>query len=378
MVYLDYAATAPVCPEVAEAVAEALTGGWANPSAQYPAGRESRRRMDAQRETVAGAMGCAPERLIFTSCGTESDNWAIRAALHLNRRVGKHILTTATEHPAVLHTVKALAEQEGCRVTCLAPEKNGAVSVSQVAEALTEDTALVSVMMVNNELGTVNPIAEIAALLREKHSPALLHTDAVQGFMEVPFRCDRLGADFVAVSGHKIGAPKGIGALYVSERVKPIRPLIFGGGQEQGLRSGTEATGQIAGFAKACALRAAHGEEELAHMRAIKAYAAERIAQIPHAVLLPTGDTPHILPFSLVGYPAGNAVNELGEAGICISAGSACHQGKPSHVIEALQLPKKTAAGALRASFGPATTKEDIDALAEALRRHVSTRFPML
>ena len=378
MIYLDYAATAPVCAEVAQAVAEALQSGWANPSAQYEAGRESHRRMEAQRALVAKAMGCAPERLYFTSCGTESDNWAIRAALHQNRRVGKHIITTAVEHPAVLNTVKTLAEQEGCRVTYLAPDQNGNITAAQVAEALREDTALVSVMMVNNELGTVYPISEIAALLREKRSPALLHTDAVQGFMEVPFRCDSLGADFVAVSGHKIGAPKGIGALYVSERVKPIRPLIFGGGQEQGLRSGTEATGQIAGFAKACQLRMEHLNDTLARMKEIKAYAAERIAAIPRAVLLPTGDTPHILPFSLVGYPSSNVVNDLSEQGICISAGSACHQGKASHVIETLKLPKKTAAGALRVSFGPDTTKEDIDALTEALQKHAAIRFPML
>ena len=378
MIYLDYAATAPLSPEVAQAVAEALTVGWANPSAQYEAGRESRRRMEAQRVTVAKAMGCAAERLFFTSCGTEGDNWAIRAALHLNRRVGKHIITTATEHHAVLNTVKALAEQEGYSVTCLAPGRDGTVGVSQVAEALREDTALVSVMLVNNELGTVNPIAEIAAMLKEKHSPALLHTDAVQGFLEVPFRCDSLGADFVAVSGHKIGAPKGIGALYISERVKTPRPLIFGGGQEKGLRSGTEATGQIAGFAKARALRTEHLGDTLARMREIKAYASEKIAAIPQAVLLPTGDTPHILPFSLVGYPSSNVVNDLSEQGICISAGSACHQGKASHVIEALKLPKKTAAGALRVSFGPETTKKDIDALAEALARHAATRFPML
>ncbi|MGM9618968.1 MAG: cysteine desulfurase family protein [Oscillospiraceae bacterium] len=377
MHYLDHAATAPVPAAVAEAVAEALTAGWANPSSQYRIGREAAERLENCRETVAKALGCAAEELYFTSCGTEGDNWAIRAALYQNRRVGRHIITTAIEHSAVRNTCREL-QQQGYEVTFLAPDARGVVTAEQVAAALREDTALVSMMLVNNELGTVLPVREVAELLRQRRSPALLHTDAVQAFLEIPFRADQLGADFVALSAHKIGAPKGIGALYIGPRVKHPQPLLTGGGQEKGLRSGTEATGQIAGFAKAVELRTAHLQEDWAHLRELKAYAAERLGAVEGVRLLPTGDAPHILPFSLVGYPSQNVVNDLSEQEIYISAGSACHQGKASHVIEALRLPKKEAAGALRASFGPATTREDIDALAEALRRHRASRFPML
>lgn len=378
MIYLDYAATAPVPRAVADAVADTLASGWGNPSSLYGAGREAHRRLEEDRATVAAAMGCSPERLFFTSCGTEGDNWAIRAACRQNARVGKHIVTTAVEHPAVLNTLRDLEQREDYRVTYLLPDAEGNVTAEAVAEALTEETCLVSIMTVNNELGTHFPIAEIAEVLKKKDSRALFHTDAVQGFLEVPFRCDTLGVDFLAVSGHKIGAPKGIGALYIGKRAGAVRPLLYGGGQEQGLRSGTEATGQIAGFARAVSLRTEHLEEDLVRMAHIKRYAAEKIAALPHAVLLPTGDTPHILPFALEGYPAGNAVNELSAAGICISAGSACHKGKTSHVADALRLPKKTAAGMLRVSFSPATTEAEIDALVSALKTHVETRFPML
>lgn len=377
MHYLDHAATAPVSAAVAEAVSGELTAGWANPSSQYAIGRAAAARVEQYRATVAKALGAKAERLIFTSCGTEGDNWAIRAALHQNRRVGKHIITTAIEHSAVRALCREL-QQQGYEVTFLAPDAEGVVSAAQVAEALREDTALVSMMLVNNELGTVQPVEEVAALLKARRHPALLHTDAVQAFLELPFRADELGADFVAVSAHKIGAPKGIGALYFSPRVKNPQALLLGGGQEKGLRPGTEATAQMAGFATAVERRTATLERDLLHMHAIKGYAMERLAAMEGVELLPTGETPHILPFSLVGYPSANVVTDLSEQEIYISAGSACHQGKASHVIEALRLPKKVAAGALRASFGPETTVADIDALVAALERHRQSRFPML
>ena len=377
MIYLDHAATTPVPAEVARSVYDTLFSGWGNPSSQYPIGKDARDAVGAARETVAAALGCKASELIFTSCGSESDNWAIRLALHQNRHAGKHLITTAVEHSAILETCKAL-EQEGYSVTYLKPDKNGNITVSQVENALRDDTALVTMMLVNNETGCIFPVAEVAQLLKGKKSRALLHTDAVQGFLKIPFRADTLGADLISISGHKVGAPKGIGGLYLGGRVRAPQPLIYGGGQEQGLRSGTEATGQIAGFAKAVELRCEHLDETLAHMAAIKAYAEETLLALGGVVRVGNGQAPHILSVSLVGYPSANVVAELGSQGICISAGSACHRGQLSHVYRAMGLDKKTAAGVLRISFGPETTKEDIDALTIALKAHRDTRFPML
>ena len=373
--YLDHAATTPVPPAVAEAMMEVLTEGFGNPSSQYDLGRAAAKRLAEDRAVIAGALGCAPERLFFTSCGTEGDNWAIRAALWQNRRVGKHIITTAVEHSAVLQCMKDL-EQQGYAVTYLKPDGHNRITAAQVAQALRPDTALVSMMLVNNETGTRYPVEEAAALLRGRET--LLHTDAVQGFLKVPFTAKSLGADLITLSGHKVGGPKGIGALYIGERLPHPRPLLFGGGQERGLRSGTEATAQVAGFAKAVALRLERLEEITAAMAALRDYAAEQLSAIPTLQLVGQADAPHILSLSLPGYPSQNIVNDLGSQGICVSAGSACHQGKASHVLTAMGLPRKVAAGTIRVSFGPETTRADIDALAAALREHKERRFPML
>ena len=376
MIYLDHAATTPVPRAVADAMYAVLTEQFANPSAQYPMGLEMKKQLAAWRRTIAGAMGCDPKALFFTSCGTEGDNWAVRAALWQNRHLGRHIVTTAVEHSAVLEACR-WAQQDGCEVTYLTPDAQGNLSAQAVLDAVRPDTALVSIMMVNNELGNVFPIAEIARGLAAKNPKTLLHTDAVQGFLEVPFAARTLGADFVSVSAHKIGGPKGIGALYVGPRVRNPRPLLPGGGQEDGLRSGTEATAQIAGFAKAVELRLSGLEETLARMASLRDYAVEQLSAIPDVQIL-DGGAPHILALSLAGWPSQNIVNDLGAQGICISAGSACHQGKPSHVVAALKRAKRVSGGVIRLSFGPETTRDDIDQCAAALRRHHDTRMPML
>jgi len=387
MIYLDHAATTPVPREVADAMYEVLTERFGNPSSQYPFGADMKKQIGVWRETVAGALGCESRQLFFTSCGTESDNWAITAACWQNRHLGRHIVTTAVEHSAVREACRWM-ERQGYEVTFIQPEGDGSISAEKVLEAVRPDTALVSVMLVNNELGTVYPVAEIADGLKKKNPATLLHTDAVQAFLKIPFSAKTLGADFIAISGHKIGAPKGIGALYIGPRVQNPRPLLAGGGQEEGsnggqkygYRSGTEATAQIAGFAKAVELRQQRAEtfhEMHARMTALKEYAKEQLSAIPDVQLLP-GDAPHILALSLVGWPSQNIVNDLGSQGICISAGSACHQGKPSHVVAALKLPKKVAGGVIRISFGPDTTKEEMDACIKALRIHHDTRMPML
>ncbi len=370
MVYLDHAATTPIPREVADAMYQVLSEEYANPSAQYEAGLAMKQNIVRWRKTVAAALGCDPRQLHFTSCGTESNNWAIRAALWQNRRVGKHIVTTAVEHSAILEPCRWL-EMEGYEITRIVPDAAGMVTAQQVLAAVRPDTALVSVMMVNNETGCVFPVGEIAKGLKLRNPQTLLHTDAIQGFLKVPFSAKTLGADFISVSAHKIGGPKGIGALFIGDRIRNPRPLLPGGGQEDGLRSGTEATAQIAGFAKAVELRSENLTDKLKEMQKLKAYAVETLTAIPDVEIVGGGTAPHILALSMVGYPSQTTVNELSRLGVCISAGSACHQGKPSHVVAALNLPKKTAAGVIRVSFGPETTREDIDACAAALaERH--------
>ena len=377
MIYLDNAATTPVPKAVADAVYDVLLHHCGNPSSQYPAGQEMKKAVEGWRAVIAGALHCPPEHLHFTSCGTESDNWAIQAALWQGRHTGKHIITTAVEHSAILEPCKLLAQQ-GYDVTYLKPGRDGNITVEQVANALREDTVLVSMMLVNNETGCVFPVAETARLLREKKSPALLHCDAVQGFLKVPCDPAGWGVDMMSLSGHKLGAPKGIGALYIGPRLREPRPLLPGGGQERGLRSGTEATAQIAGFAKAVELRLEDYDAKLAHMTALRDYCREKLLAMGGVVPVGAGTAPHILSVSLVGYPSANIVTELGAEGICISAGSACHQGRASHVVSALGLDKKTAAGVIRISFSPDNTEADVDALCRALKSHRDSRFPML
>lgn len=375
MIYLDHAATTPVPKEVADAMYQVLTGRYGNPSAQYPIGAEMKKQVEVWRASVAAAMDCPAEGLHFTSCGTEGDNWALRAAVWQNRHLGRHIVTTAVEHSAVLECCKWL-EREGYEVTRLAPDPEGGITAAQVLEAVRPDTAVVSVMLVNNELGTVYPVGEIARGLPARNPRTLLHTDAVQGL--TAFSARELGADFITVSAHKIGGPKGIGALYIGPRVKNPRPLLAGGGQERGFRSGTEATAQIAGFARAAELRMERRDRDRAHLAELNAYAREKLLSIPDMVPVGGGTVPHVLSVSLAGWPSQNIVNDLGSQGICVSAGSACHQGKPSHVVAALGLPRRVASGVIRLSFGPETTKEEIDACAEALRRHHDQRASML
>ena len=377
MHYLDHAATTPIPHEVAQAMLAVLTEQFGNPSAQYPLGQEAKALTERCRAIIAGAVGCKPERLFFTSCGTESNNWAIQAAVWHGRHTGRHIITTAVEHSAILQPCKWL-EQQGYEVTYLKPDRTGHVTVEQVSNALREDTVLVSMMLVNNETGCIFPVKETAALLREKKSRALLHCDAVQGFLKVD--CDPVGwgVDLMSFSAHKIGGPKGVGALYIAETLRNPKPLLSGGGQESGLRSGTEATAQIAGFAKAVELRMDNLDEKLAKMAALKEYCRQKLLTIDTMVTVGEGTAPHILSLSLPGYPSANIVTDLGSQGICISAGSACHKGKSSHVVSALGLSKRTAAGVIRISFGPESSEADVDALYEALREHKEKRFPML
>ena len=377
MIYLDHAATTPVPKAVADVMYEVLCNQFGNPSSQYPMGQAAKQMVESCREVIAHALSCQAKNLYFTSCGTESDNWAIQAAAWHGRHNGKHIITTAVEHSAILEACKWM-EKQGYEITYLQPDRDGNIHVEQVESALREDTVLVSMMLVNNETGCIFPVKETAQLLKAKKSQALLHSDAVQGFLKVDCNPVRWGVDMMSLSAHKIGGPKGIGALYIADSFKNVRPLLPGGGQESGLRSGTEATAQIAGFAKAVELRSENLKEKLQHTAEIKEYCREKLLTIPGMVSVGKGTAPHVLAMALAGYPSANIVTDLGSKDICISAGSACHRGKSSHVVSALGLDKKTAAGVIRISFAPDTTKEDIDTLYLALKEHQEKRFPML
>ena len=371
-VYLDNAATTPVCPQAAQAALEVMTGGWGNPSSGYGPGQGAAARLREDRALVAGALGCRPEELYFTSCGTEGDNWSIRAALEAGKRNGRHIVTSAIEHAAVLEPLKAL-EAQGYEVTRLKPDRSGHIDPEALEAALRPDTVLVSLMLVNNELGTLQPVAQAAQAIRRKGCPALLHTDAVQAFLKVPFTPADLGVDLLTVSGHKIGAPKGIGAQYIRPKLR-VPPLLLGGGQERGLRPGTEPTAQIAAFAAAVRRWEPEWPERIS---SIKQYAVESLSALPGVELISAGDAPHICALSVPGYPSEMLVRDLSDMGVYVSSGSACHRGKPSHVFAALGLPKRTLAGVLRVSFSPESTRADVDALTAGLKKIMETRIAM-
>ena len=376
MIYLDNAATTRVRPEAAQAALEVMTRDFGNPSTRYALGTAAAERLAADRAVVAQALGCRAEEVVFTSCGTEGDNWAIRATLELGKRKGKHIVTTAIEHSAVLEPLRDLAAQ-GYEVTYLRPDRNGHISPAQVEGALRPDTVLVSMMLVNNELGTLLPVREAAEAVRRSGCPALVHTDAVQGFLKVPFTPEGLGVDLLTLSGHKIGAPKGIGALYVRRGLKH-RPLLFGGGQEGGLRPGTEPTAQIAALAAACRVWMDHREEYTERMKVVKDHFLSSLqAALPRAVVVSPGDAPHICAVSLPGYPSEMLVRELSDRGICVSAGSACRRGKPSYVFAATGRPKTELLGTLRVSFSPESTPEEADALVSALEEIAQSRVSL-
>ena len=363
--YLDNAATTRVCPEAAEAALQAMTECYGNPSSTHTKGREAAKLLAASRARVAGALGCRPEELVFTSCGSESDNWALLGGAEAARRVGKHILSSLVEHDAVRKSLDLL-EARGWEVTRLKPDASGAIRTEDVASALREDTALVSLMLVNNESGGVTDIAGVSRLLRAANSRALLHTDAVQAFGKLPFSARTLGADLISVSGHKIHAPKGVGALYIRSGLR-LKPFLVGGSQESGRRAGTEALPQIAAFGAAAELSARHIREDAARLCALKASASEQLrSALPDALLIESA-APHILSLSLPGYRSEVLMNFLEAREIYVSKSSACKKGGRSHVLEAMGLDARRIDGALRVSFSRFTTQEDIDALCAAL-----------
>lgn len=365
-VYLDNAATTRVCPEAADIAYKTMLECYGNPSSTHTKGREAKAVLDKARKQLAAALDCAPNEVYFTSCGSEGDNWAILNGAESMRRKGLHVISSEVEHDAVRKSFDEL-KRRGFEVTMLKPESDGSISPEAVVNALRPDTVLVSLMMVNNETGAVTDIAAIAKALKKAKSIAILHTDAVQGFMKVPFSAKRLGADMITVSGHKIHAPKGIGALYIKTGFK-IKPYIIGGAQESGMRAGTEPMPQIAAFGAAAELAKSGMAENTANMAKLRQYTAERIvAEMPEAVII-GGGAPHILSVSLPGWRSEVLMNFLEARGIYISRSSACKKGGRSHVLEAMGLPAEVIDGAVRISLSRYTTKEELDELCSALK----------
>ena len=373
MIYLDNSATTKPCQEAVEAMMLALTENWANPSALYDFGIETGRQLRSARHAVAAAMGAEPDRVFFTSGGTEADNWAIFSTVKRFGKRGKHIITTAIEHHAILHCMKEL-EAQGFEVTYLQPDSTGTVTLEALKAALRKDTILVSIMMVNNEVGSVMPIAQMAKLTHKLCPDAIFHTDAVQGFLKVPFAAKALGADLISVSSHKVHGPKGVGALYISPRLKYFPAYLIGGGQEGNYRSGTEGTPAIFGFAAACSAMAATYKEDAKAEKALIDGLAEKLSALEGIRINGSHEAPHVLSIAIPGVPTQNSINILQDHGICVSAGSACAKGHRSHVLEAMRVSPESIDGTFRVSICKDTTQEELEQLYTVIKEEILPR----
>ena len=373
MIYLDNSATTRPCAEAVEATTRAMTENWGNPSALYGFGIDTARLLRTARQQVAAALGAEPDRVFFTSGGTEADNWAVFSTAKRYGKKNKHIITTAIEHHAILNCMKEL-EAQGFEVTYLQPDNLGRITLDALKAALRKDTILVSIMMVNNEVGSVMPIEKMAKLTHRMCPDAIFHTDAVQGFLKVPFAAKTLGADLISVSSHKVHGPKGVGALYISPRLKSFPALLHGGGQEGNFRSGTEGTPAIFGFAAACAAGAATFREDIQKEKQLLDGLVEELSQLDGVAINGCHEAPHILSLSIPGVPTQNTINILQDHGICVSAGSACAKGHRSHVLEAMHLSPETTDGSFRISLCRDTSQEELGELVKVIREEILPR----
>jgi cysteine desulfurase len=372
-VYLDNAATTPVDPRVFEAMRPYWLEDWGNPSSVYGVGRRARRALDGARDRIAQVLNCRANEIIFTSCGSESDNLAIRgAALAQSEQHGwKHIVTSRIEHHAVLHACQWLEAHLGFEVTYLEVDDYGRVDPLAVADAVRSDTALVSIMYANNEIGTLQPIAEIVRAVKGRNARTLVHTDAVQAGGLLPLDVQALGADMLALSGHKFYAPKGVGLLYV-RRGTPLVHQLSGGGQERGVRAGTENVAYIVGMATALELAHAERDERVAHVSRLRDRLIDGVGSKIEGVRL-TGHATQRMPnsasFTIAGADGESLLLNLDQVGICASSGAACTSGtlEISHVLRALRLPDEEARGSLRLTTGVRTTDADVDRLLDVL-----------
>lgn len=369
--YLDNSATTPLCEEAKRAVVAYADECFGNPSSLHRLGAQALIRLDNARSTVARAIGCEPRELYFTSCGSESNNTAVFGAARAKQRDGRHIVTTAMEHPSVLRCMAEL-EKEGFSVTYLKPDADGNISPQAIGEAVRADTVLVSMMYVNNETGAVLPVPSVKPALKAVGSRALVHSDCVQAFGKLPVRPETLGADLISVSGHKVHAPKGVGALYISRNAR-ILPLIYGGGQERGMRSGTESTLLIEAFAAAVRSLPPCGESA-ERLSALWRDARQRLIALDGVVInSPDNALPYILNFSVTGIRSEVMMHHLESRDVFVSSGSACAKGGVSHVLAAQGIERSRADSAIRASFSRFTDAEDIDALVSAVADGISS-----
>ncbi len=369
-IYLDNASTTPLKKEVLNAMMPYLTNEFGNPSSLYDLGQTASDAVQDSRDKLASLIGAKSSEIYFTSGGSESDNWAIKGFAEANVSKGKHMITSAIEHHAVLHAFKHL-EKQGFEVTYLPVDSQGLVSVDDLADAIRDDTILVSIMLANNEIGTIEPIAELASVAKERG--VAFHTDAVQAFGHIPIDVNELGVDMLSASAHKLGGPKGVGLLYIRRGIK-LENLIDGGQQERGRRATTENVAGIVGFAKAAELAWIGMGEERARLIELRDHAIRRIlAEIPHSKLNGSWQSrlANNINFSFEFIEGEGMLLQLAARGICVSSGSACTSGSldPSHVLLAIGLPHEIAHGSLRMTLGEDTTLEDIDFTVDSLKK---------
>lgn len=366
-IYLDNCATTKVCAEAAAACMEAMTNEYGNPSSLHRKGLNAEHLMTAARKTAAGLLGCDPECVIFTGGATDSNNIAILGGVSARKRAGKTIVTSTVEHPSVADTVTSL-EELGYTVKRIAPRADGSFAAEDFIDAVDEDTVLLTFMMVNNEMGTILPYDKIIPAVRRKYPDLLIHMDGVQGFTKLPLNVKRLDVDLFSFSGHKLYAPKGIGGLYIKKGVR-INPVEHGGGQERGIRSGTQSVPMIAAMGKALELCRRDGAAILKNYRERNAQLRTLLADIPQVVInSPEKGCPHVLNISVPGIPSEIMLHSLEEKEIYISSGSACAKGALSSTLEAFGLPAERVRSALRISFSKDTTAEEIEIFAGALK----------
>lgn len=367
--YFDNSATTAPCCEAINAVADAMTRCWGNPSSLHRQGNIAKELLDSSRESVAKALSCAPEEIFFTSGGTESNNLAIVGAAYQMRRMGRRIVSTSIEHPSVDETLNKL-EAEGFEVIKLRVDSYGRINERELYSAVNSNTILITMMLVNNEVGTIMPIQAAKRAAMMARSPALIHCDAVQAFGKMPIKPATLGVDLMTISSHKIHGPKGVGALYIRKGVK-IKPRTFGGEQEQqngvSIRPGTEAMPAIAGFA-AAARALPDPKKELEHITMLRDYMVSRLTELDGVVInSPPDALPYVTNISVIGIKSEPMLNFLSDRGICVSSGSACSKGKKSHVLVQMGLDKKRLDSPLRISFSRFTTVQEIDALVSGI-----------